>query len=104
MGDADETYEPTAAELHQEEGYLASTTPLSGDSATLEVRGLSCPKCASNVDLTLARVKGVESVTKIDLSKGTVRLAFADDVRPSPSDLAKAVKKSGFTLVNITTP
>lgn len=100
----EETFEPSAAELRQEEGFLTQTAPLAERTATLEVRGLSCPKCASNVDLTLARVKGVQSVEQVDLSNGTVRLALAEEGRPSPAELARAVKRSGFTLVGISTP
>jgi len=96
-------FTPSSAELRQEQTLLSQTSPIASSSATLEVHGLSCPKCASNVDLTLAEIKGVKSVEKIDLSTGQVRLAFDDTNQPSPATLAKAVKDAGYTLVAIHT-
>lgn len=101
-GDAEFT--PSSAELQQERSLLSQTTPIADSTATLAVHGLSCPKCASNVDLTLAEIKGVKSVEKVDLSTGEVKLAFDDNNRPSPATLAKAVKDAGYTLVAIRTP
>lgn len=97
-------YSPSAGEQEQERRLLAQTEPIAHGSATLEVHGLSCPKCASNVDLTLARVKGVAKVDQVDMSTGEVRLTFTPDQHPSPRDLARAVDRSGYTLVAIRTP
>ncbi len=97
-------FTPSSAERAQEQSLLSQTSPIAAQAATLEVHGLSCPKCASNVDLTLAEIKGVKSVEKVDLSTGEVRLAFDDAARPSPATLAKAVKDAGYTLVAIRTP
>ena len=97
-------FTPSSAELQQERSLLAQTTPIADSTATLAVHGLSCPKCASNVDLTLAEIKGVKSVEKVDLSTGEVKLAFDDNTHPSPATLAKAVKDAGYTLVAIRTP
>lgn len=96
-------FTPSTADLRQEQSLLSQTSPIASSAATLEVHGLSCPKCASNVDLTLAEIKGVKSVEKVDLSTGQVRLAFDDANHPSPATLAKAIKDAGYTLVAIHT-
>lgn len=77
-----------------------STQPLTGSMATLYVNGLGCPLCATNIDLQLKRVKGVE-VTKVDLSTGKVDLAMVGPSKPSPKRLHDAVADAGFTLVKI---
>jgi copper chaperone CopZ len=97
-------FTPSAADRDQERSLLAQTTPIAESTATLSVHGLSCPKCASNVDLTLAEIKGVKNVEQVDLSTGEVKLAFDENTHPSPAALAKAVKDAGYTLVAIRTP
>lgn len=97
-------FNPTAAELQQEKSLLTQTTPIASNTATLEVHGLSCPKCATNVDLTLAEVTGVQRVEKVDLSSGQVKLAFTEHHHPTPAALAHAVKDAGYTLIAIRTP
>jgi copper chaperone CopZ len=77
-----------------------STQPLTGSMATLYVNGLGCPLCATNIDLQLKRVNGVE-VTKVDLSTGKVDLAMIGPSKPSPKRLHDAVADAGFTLVKI---
>lgn len=96
-------YEPSGADLRQEAVLLDDSAPIAASGATLRVNGLSCPKCASNVDLTLADVPGVSGVEKVDLSAGEVRLAFGGGEHPSPATLARAVKRAGYTLVAIRT-
>ena len=71
-------------------------TPLQGSNASFVVAGMSCPKCANNITLNLEKVDGVES-PKINMSTGLVTINFVGDSRPSESDLATAVKESGFT-------
>jgi copper chaperone CopZ len=79
--------------------------PIEGDSATLVVRGLSCPKCANNVNLQLEKVAGVGE-THIDMGTGEVRVRFDRLAmqRPSRAALAQAIADAGFTLVEIRTP
>lgn len=78
--------------------------PIEADSATLLVQGLSCPKCANNVDLALAKVRGVESAS-IDMGTGEVRVRFRDgQSHPSRADLAAAIDRTGFTLTEIRVP
>lgn len=77
-----------------------SETPIAGKRAVLWVNGLGCPLCATNIDLVLARVKGVSNV-KVDLSSGKVSLDVDPASPPTSARLAKVVEDSGFTLVKV---
>lgn len=78
--------------------------PIAENSATLRVNGMSCPKCANNIDLSLAKVPGVTDLN-IDLSKGEVKVSFAEGgAHPSRAELARAIEQTGFTLEGISTP
>jgi copper chaperone CopZ len=89
----------------QPESKGDASAPIAASSAVLEVRGMSCPKCANNINRTLAELPGVEDVA-IDMGKGevTVRLTEMGALRPSRAQLAKAITDTGFTLVSIRTP
>lgn len=81
--------------------FARSTEPVGTPSATLWVNGLGCPQCASNIDLQLERVSGVESIYT-DLSVGKVTVGFSAGAKhPSPADLSEAVEDAGFTLVKV---
>ena len=71
--------------------------PLAPGPHTLTVRGMSCPKCVSNVDKQLARLPGVDRAT-VDMKHGTVAIAVSGERRPTPRALANAVEDAGFTL------
>ena len=71
--------------------------PIASGPHTLAVRGMSCPKCVSNVDKQLARLPGVERAT-VDMKHGTVAIAVSGERRPTPRQLANAVEDAGFTL------
>jgi copper chaperone CopZ len=77
-----------------------SDQPLTTSTATLIVHGLSCPQCASNVDKQLLAVKGVQQV-HVNLGNGQVVLLLDKNQPPTGTQLASAVKKSGYTLVRI---
>ena len=79
---------------------LLDNTPLQGPSASFVVMGMSCPKCANNIALNLEKIDGVDG-PKIDMSTGLVTIDFVGDSRPSESDLATAVRESGFTYKGI---
>lgn len=69
--------------------------------ATLTVLGLSCPNCATNIDLSLAALPNVQEVS-VNLDTGMVDVDFRDaDPKPSPLQLATAVRNSGFTVVAV---
>jgi copper chaperone CopZ len=76
--------------------------PIADASATLWVRGMSCPLCATNVERELKGVPGVTGVA-VDMSDGKVSVGFGaiEAGRPSRRDLARAVARSGFTLARI---
>lgn len=84
--------------------FTRDTRPLDADDATLVVRGLSCPKCANNVNLALGKLSGIAE-THIDMGKGEVHVAFdpVSPTRPSKAQLARAITDAGFTIVDIRT-
>ena len=70
---------------------------------TLYVNGLGCPQCASNIDLTLTKVRGI-SWMYVDLGHGVVQIKLeGDSARPSPFEFKNKVTDAGFTLVKIRT-
>lgn len=97
----------TAADARGAESapFSGDFRPIDADGATLVVRGLSCPKCANNVNLQLGKVSGVGE-THIDMGSGEVRVAFDTlaAAHPSRAQLAKAITDAGFTVVDIRTP
>jgi Cu+-exporting ATPase len=72
-------------------------------TATLHVKGMSCPLCANNIDKQLLRVPGVTGVT-VDLGTGQVRARLVPDNPPGRQALARAIEQSGFTLERIEMP
>lgn len=78
--------------------------PLPGSSAVLRVNGMSCPKCANNIHVSLGEVPGVSDST-VDLASGRVTVQFDPMAKfnPSRATLAKVIKNSGFTLVDVET-
>ena len=77
-----------------------SDQPVAPPTATLVVHGLSCPQCATNVDKQLLAVRGVQQVN-VNLGTGQVVVLVSKDQPPTGTQLADAVKKSGYTLVRI---
>ena len=69
------------------------------DTATLVVYGMSCPQCSDNVRRQLLAVPGVRDVT-LDLGTGEVSVRLMPRM-VRRSQLAAAVKDSGFTLKEI---
>jgi copper chaperone len=91
-------------------GCKADTSPpttqsalVGTNTATLTVKGLSCPQCAHNVDKQLLKLPGVSAVN-VDLGKGLVTLSFAGDQRPTRQQIEQAISDSGFTLDALSTP
>lgn len=81
-------------------GQNFSEQPLAGTAAVLEVKGLACPQCATNVDLQLKSLPGVSDV-RVDLSQGLVHLQLSPGLQPSPHDLAERIRAGGVTLVAV---
>lgn len=83
--------------------FISDETAVQFSTATLTVRGLSCPQCAHNVDQQLLKAPGVQAV-EVDLGAGEVHLKLADSPKPTRAQLARAIDQAGFTLVNIEAP
>ena len=66
----------------------------------LVVRGMSCPKCISNVDLQLKRIDGVLD-PKVDMKNGLVAITVREGAAPTRAAVASAIGDAGFTLVEI---
>ncbi len=74
--------------------------PVESAGATLWVYGMSCPKCVSNIDITLKDLVGVSQV-QINMAAGIVQVGFSGERHPTPRQLAKAVDNAGLTLVRM---
>jgi copper chaperone len=79
---------------------LQDTTPVAASPVKLLVKGMSCPKCVTNVDIQLARLPGVRT-SQIDMSTGVVTVDFDPSKGLTRGALAKAVDDSGLTLASI---
>ena len=66
----------------------------------LVVRGMSCPKCISNVDLQIKRIDGVGD-PKVDMKNGVVSVTVREGASPSRAAVARAIEDAGFTLAEI---
>lgn len=66
---------------------------------TLNVAGLSCPQCATNIDLTVKRVKGVSGV-EVDLGAGQVRVSMLPGQSASRAQIERAVRDAGFEVID----
>jgi copper chaperone CopZ len=82
------------------ERLLHDDTVLTRSPAQIQVMGMSCPKCVSNVDIQLMRVPGVNRAA-IDMSTGIVRVEFDPSRGITRAALAKAVDDSGLTVTSI---
>jgi copper chaperone CopZ len=80
--------------------FSTDTTPIDVAQVRLGVLGMSCPKCVSNVDLSLLRVPGVERVA-INMKDGLVTVDLAESPKPTAAQLARAVDAAGLTLARI---
>lgn len=79
----------------------ADLSPIVDTGATMRVNGMSCPKCANNIERQLAQIEGVDDI-QIDLGSGVVSVGFTPDhAHPSPAQLADAIDRTGFTLVSV---
>jgi len=72
-----------------------------GQSAIIQVDGLSCPFCAYGLEKNLKKVPGVERVD-IEIKTGKATVVLKQNV--DDQALRQAVKKAGFTARDITRP
>jgi copper chaperone CopZ len=82
------------------ERLLHDQTVLTRSPVSIQVMGMSCPKCVSNVDIQLMRVNGVKKA-KIDMSTGVVSVDIDTSAKVTRAALAKAVDDSGLTVTDI---
>jgi mercuric ion binding protein len=66
----------------------------------LDVLGMSCPKCISNIDLQMARLAYVSNI-QVDMQHGTVSFTVAEGGQVDRAALAGAVADAGFTLAGV---
>lgn len=75
----------------------------SGPVATMWVKGMACPFCATNLEGQLEKIKGVKKIT-IDLGTGKVVMVLDPTMPATKEAMARAVDNSGFTLDRIEMP
>jgi copper chaperone CopZ len=66
----------------------------------LDVLGMSCPKCISNIDLQMVRIAYVSNI-QVDMQHGTVSFMVAEGGQVDRAALAEAVADAGFTLAGV---
>lgn len=64
------------------------------ETATLDVRGMTCPTCPLTVKVALKKQPGVSDV-KVDSRHATARVVF-DPEKVTVARLAKAVTEAGY--------
>jgi copper chaperone CopZ len=70
-----------------------------GETVNLTVWGMSCPKCAANVDQLVGGVPGVVSV-HTDMANGLVTVETGSPA-PDAAKLEAAIGAAGFTLMKM---
>ncbi len=66
-------------------------------TATIWVKGMTCPFCASNLETYIARIDGMERIDA-NLATGRVLVQVTSFDGDTESKLRKAVDDSGFTV------
>ena len=72
-------------------------------TATMWVKGMTCPFCASNLETYMAKIDGLEKIDA-DLATGRVLVQIASFEDDTESVLRKAVEDSGFSVDRIEFP
>lgn len=72
-------------------------------TATIWVKGMTCPFCASNLETYIARIDGIELVDA-DLATGRVLVQVTRIESDTEAALRKAVDDSGFSVSTIEMP
>ena len=86
--------EPTTLEV------LAADEVLTGASVRLKVNGMVCPFCAYGLEKRLQEIASIDAVL-IRISDGLVQIRTKEDQELTDEVLTDAVKKSGFSLIEI---
>ena len=72
-------------------------------TATIWVKGMPCPFCASNLETYIAKIDGIEKVDA-DLATGRVLVQVTRVEADTEAVLRKAVDDSGFSIDTIELP
>ncbi len=73
---------------------------LAGATIRLKVNGMVCPFCAYGLEKRLEEIASIDAVL-IRISDGLVQIRTKEDQELTDEVLADAVKKSGFSLIEI---
>ena len=71
---------------------------LLADDMTIKINGMTCPSCAASVERALKSLPEVEKLS-ISLPDGQVSITPKPGQEPTQKDIAKAVKKAGFSVL-----
>ena len=66
--------------------------------ATLIIKGMHCASCASNVERSLSKIKGVSNI-RVNVLLGKGYLDCEESVKDD--EIKNAVKKAGFSVVDM---
>jgi mercuric ion binding protein len=77
-------------------GFFAGGAAAQVTTATVEVKGMSCPFCAFGVEKRLGAVAGVEQVV-VSMKGGSAELTAATDRSIDLTAVPEAVRRAGFT-------
>ncbi|MFC0559712.1 copper chaperone CopZ [Halalkalibacter alkalisediminis] len=67
------------------------------ETATMQVKGMSCNHCVSSVEGSVGKLNGVQSV-EVDLSKGTVVVSFEKN-SISLDAIKEEIEEQGYDVV-----
>jgi len=70
------------------------------DRFEVQVDGLGCPFCAYGLEKKFKELKGIKKV-KIEIDSGIFSFTYPAEKALSLSDVAKQVKKAGYTPVTL---
>lgn len=66
--------------------------------ATMQIQGMHCASCASNIERSLSKVQGIKNVSVNLISKKAI-IEFDDNVKEE--EIKNAVKRTGYLAQNI---
>ncbi len=75
---------------------FAEAQPTSDKQAVIAVKGLACPFCVHGLKKQLRRLPGVKNVD-VSLGRGQAVVTFAGGSKVTNQQIARAVRKAGFT-------
>lgn len=71
-----------------------------GSGWVADVRGMSCPLCAKNIEKQLSKIQGIVEVS-VDLGSGQVKIRYATGYRGDEKTIAKAIEDAGFSVAKV---